>query len=428
MTNGADLFNKLPEYKGGEKDIILKDGTGLEIENENGSENESYITRVTQTNRADFDRYCGELEGGGFKCGFENVTESLVCREYIGGEFIVYTYHHIPKGITTIIIDRTSVALSEFSYGDDMPIRDDTELMQFGLYYSYGVKNVTCDCGMMYALRLHDNSLMIIDGGEHEQATDEAVEEFIARAREMTQTPEGEKIVISAWFCTHNHDDHMEFFLKLAEYHSDIFDLRRIMFNFPSKSVITYVNPCTDIMKERLSRHYPKALFLKPHTGMKFNLSNAEIEVITTNEDLVFDPYSEEKRLHSHNESSTVVRISFDGSSILLLGDCEERNGDFMRATYSELSCTFLQAAHHCINEVENIYSFVKADTVLIPECKYMIELNYRHNFDVLCKYYDIRKFYLAGECTRIFRIKDSKTEDIKVYPIAGYKFDGSEW
>ncbi len=427
---GAELFGKLPEYKGGVKDVILKDGTGLEIETQEGSEKESYITRIKETNRAEFDAYCGELEKCGFKCDFENINDSLVCREYIGADFSVYTYLNIPKAITTIIIDRLSAALSKFSYGDQNPLREDTELMQFGLYYSYGVKDITCDCGMVYAIRLHDNSLVIIDGGEHEQASDEAVEEFITRAREMTRTGEGERIVVSAWFCTHNHDDHMEFFSKLVEYHSDIFDLRRIMFNFPSKSVINYVNPCTDTIKERLARRYPEALYLKPHTGMRFTLSNAEFEVITTNEDLVFDWYDKEanKRLHSHNESTTIIKVSFDGSSILFLGDCEERNGDFMRATYSEISCDFLQAAHHCINEVENIYSFVKAENVLIPECKYIIELELRHNFDVLCKYYDLKKFYLAGDCTRIFRIKGGSTEEIKVYPVAGYKFDGSKW
>ena len=89
---------------------------------------------------------------------------------------------------------------------------------------------------MLYVLRLRDNSVIIIDGGEIEQATEEACDEFMRRLEDLTNTEKGGKIRVAAWICTHNHDDHMDVFTKLLKREKDILCVERVMFNFPFKN------------------------------------------------------------------------------------------------------------------------------------------------------------------------------------------------
>ncbi len=430
--NDAEFFNELPLYQGANTvQTVFNCGAGLTIEADSGTDEDSYLKCVKNTTSDEFLSYCKELEAVGLILDFSDDNADLLCREYYSEKLqaIVYLYYSFAQKCTRIILDRSSVRLSTFCSSALSQTQDSTALMQFGLYYSTMIKGDTCDCGMFYAIRLHDNSLILVDGGESEQATDIATEEIIRCLRHMTGTSEGEKMIISAWFCTHNHDDHMDVFSKLIKFHSDIFDVQRVMFNIPSKTLLDYTNSCTERMKSRLHEFYPKVMFKKLHTGQKFTLSNAEFEVVATHEDILPDAFDEEDLYRGMNETTTVLKISFDGQSLLLLGDSEERNGEVIHRNYAKrgLSCTYMQAAHHGINKVENIYSFVKADAVLMPQCRYINERSQKENFAVLCRYNDLSNIFFAGDCTRIFTIKSGKTAT-EYFPVIGYRYDGSEY
>ncbi|HBL41275.1 MAG TPA: hypothetical protein DDY98_06805 [Ruminococcaceae bacterium] len=430
--NDVELFDNLPLYKGGNAvDEVFNCGAGLAVETDNATEEDSFLKCVENTTSDEFLRYCKELEASGLILDYSDDNADLLCREYYSEKLraIVYMYYSVAQQCTRIILDRSSVRYNEFCSSSRKDTQDSTALMQFGLYYSTMIKGDTCDCGMFYAVRLRDNSLLLVDGGEHEQATELAIEEVIRCLRHMTGANEGEKMVISAWFCTHNHDDHMDVFAKLIKFHSDIFDVRRVMFNFPSKTLLDYTNTCTERMKTRLHEYYPNAMYKKLHTGQKFTISNAEFEVVTTHEDILPDAFDEERLYRGMNETTTVLKITFDNQSLLLLGDSEDRNGEAIRRNYANrgLSCTYLQAAHHGINRVENIYSFVKAEKVLMPECRFINERSQKENFAVLCRYNNLENVFFAGDCTRIFTVKDGETST-EYFPIVGYHYDGSEY
>ena len=431
-TTERDYFEHLPPYEGGTAaKTVFNCGAGLAVETENGSVEDSFLKCIDGTTADEFLRYCAALEQGGLTLDYADDNADLLCREFYDekNHQTVYAYYLFVQQRTRIILDRSSCSLSAFCASDLPGKRADTALMQFGLYYNTMDSGTTCDCGMCYALRLRDNSVVLIDGGEYEQATDAAVAELIRCLRHMTGTEDGEKIVIAAWFCSHNHNDHMDMFSKLIRFHHDLFDVRRVMFNFTSKTLLNYDNPCTDRLKMRLKEYYPDALFKKLHTGQKFALSNAQLEVVTAHEDILPDPYDESRLYRGMNETTTVLKISFEGQSLLLLGDSETRNGEALRRNYQNrgLSCTYLQAAHHGINQVEGIYSFIKAEAVLMPQCRYINERSQKENFAVLCKYHDPAAVFFAGDCTRIYTITPEETVK-EVFPVVGYHYDGSEY
>lgn len=433
MSNvGQALLEQLPAYEGGTAvETVFNCGAGLTVETDDGTPEDSYLKCIDGTTIDEFLRYCAALEQSGLCLDFADDNADLLCREYYDKENdrIVYAYYSVAQRRARMILDRSSCRLPAFCNSDLPETRADTALMQFGLYYNTMERGTTCDCGMCYALRLRDNSIVFIDGGEFEQATDAAIDELIRCLRHMTGTADGEKMVIAAWFCSHNHNDHMDVFSKLIRFHSELFDVKRVMFNFPAKSLLNYDNDCTQRIKDRLREYYPDVLFRKLHTGQKFSLSNAQFEVVTAHEDILPDAFDETHVYRGMNESTTVLKIAFEGQSFLLLGDSETRNGEAICRNYQNrgLSCTYLQAAHHGINKVENIYSFVKADVVLMPQCRYINERSQKENFAVLCRYNDSANVFFAGDCTRIYTVSPDETTK-EVFPVVGYHYDGSEY
>ncbi len=433
MSNaGQELFEHLPAYEGGTAvESVFNCGAGLAVEIDGVTPEDSYLRCIDGTTAEEFLRYCAALEQCGLTLDFAEDNADLLCREYFDEKngCVIYLYYTAVERRTRIILDRSSCRLPLLKGADVPEQQASTALMQFGLYYNTMERGTTCDCGMCYALRLHDNSLVIIDGGEFEQATDAAIGELIRCLRHMTGTADGEKMVVAAWICTHNHNDHMDVFSKLIRFHSDCFDVRRVMFNFPSPTLMEFDNTAAQRLKTRLQVHYPGVLFRKLHTGQTFSLSNASFEVIATHEDILPDAFDETHLYRGMNETTTILKISFEGQSILFLGDAETRNGDVIRRNCRArgLSCTYLQAAHHGINKVEEIYSFIKAETVLMPQCRYINERSQKENFAVLCRYYGLENVFFAGDCTRIYTITPAETVK-EVFPVVGYHYDGSDY
>ena len=221
----------------------------------------------------------------------------------------------------------------------------------------------------------------------------------------------------------------MDFFSKLIRFRSDELELKRVMFNLPSARLQPHSDPCTARMRSRISKAYPNVKFLKLHTGQRFTLGNAAVEVLVTHEDILPRHLAEGMYYDGVNETSTILKIEFEGQSILFLADTIDTVGEIFRERFGgvELECTYLQAAHHCINRVEDIYNFVKAETILIPQCRYIAESRHYDNYRLICDCYGAENTFFAGDCTRIC-FTDGQTSRVEYYPTVGDKYDGSEY
>lgn len=428
--NFSDFFEALGVAAFGTKTgEPINCGAGLELEDSvSGGADDSYMVVLDGVTPKMFRDFLSALADTGRKETFHREVNGNIFSEFAEENRIIYTYFTREAEQARVIIDNASCPLSEMN--DNEPdVRGDTALMQFSLKYGSMVRYHSCDCGMLYVLRLRDNSVIIIDGGEIEQATEEACDEFMRRLEDLTNTEKGGKIRVAAWICTHNHDDHMDVFTKLLKREKDVLCVERVMFNFPSRTLLDYSSGCTDRLRERLKKYAPNAKYLKLHTGQTVHFPDSYLEVLTTHEDIL--PLSIRARddgaYRGMNETTTVFQIIFDDASVIFLGDAEESNGEALIALYGKnlLSCKYLQGAHHLINDDRSIYANIRAEKLLAPQGRFTVMTRFCDNIRYLTALFGAENIYFAGDCTYVFTIKDGN-ESISYFESKGYVYDDS--
>ena len=409
-------------------------GAGLCCESEtDGAPDDSFMVVCNYVTLTGFLSFVEELKKSGRRETFYRQINGNVFCEFEDKDRLIYAYYTAETDEARIILDNSSTAPICDAADTAEDVRGDTALMQFSLHYGKMIPGFSCDCGMLYALRLRENSVIIIDGGEREQATEDACDEFMARLYDLTNTEKGGKIRVSAYICTHNHDDHMDFFIKLLRREKDVFILERVMFNIPSRTLLGYCwdNPCTDELRKRIKAYYPDAKYYKLHTGQTVKFPDARLEVLTTHEDILpKSPRAGDGDVYrSINESTTIFSITFDDTTAIFLGDAEEANGENLIRLYGKnaLSCEYLQCAHHLINDDRNIYANVKAKKLLIPQCRFIGMTTEADNTRYLTSLFGAENMYYAGDCTYVFTVKDG-AHSIACYEHKGYYYDSSEF
>lgn len=100
-----------------------------------------------------------------------------------------------------------------------------------GQYSTSIYKEQRRNCGALLVIRMPDNSLFIHDGGDIQQWSDDACDEFLAFCRELTGTTgTNEKMVINTWFLSHAHSDHFLGFPRFINKYHDHFEMKNIMY------------------------------------------------------------------------------------------------------------------------------------------------------------------------------------------------------
>ena len=197
--NFSDFFEALGVAAFGTKTgEPINCGAGLAIEDGiSGGADDSYMVVIGDVTPKMFRDFLASLASSGRKETFHREVNGNIFSEFAEENRIIYTYFTREAEQARVIIDNASCPLSEMN--DNEPdVRGDTALMQFSLKYGSMVRYHSCDCGMLYVLRLRDNSVIIIDGGEIEQATEEACDEFMRRLEDLTNTEKGGKIRVAA--------------------------------------------------------------------------------------------------------------------------------------------------------------------------------------------------------------------------------------
>ena len=223
--------------------------------------------------------------------------------------------------------------------------------------------------------------------------------------------------------------DHMDVFTKLLKREKDVLCVERVMFNFPSRTLLDYSSGCTGRLRERLKKYAPNAKYLKLHTGQTVHFPDSYLEVLTTHEDIL--PLSIRARdggaYRGMNETTTVFQIIFDDASVIFLGDAEESNGEALIALYGKnlLSCKYLQGAHHLINDDRSIYANIRAEKLLAPQGRFTVMTRFCDNIRYLTSLFGAENIYFAGDCTYVFTIKDGN-ESISYFESKGYVYDDS--
>ncbi|MGN0747700.1 MAG: hypothetical protein ACI4ML_13550 [Aristaeellaceae bacterium] len=380
-----------------------------------------WVRTVTDTTPAAFDRYTALLNRMGYGCEWSRTLDGNRYVSLTGQGRRLYGALYPFRGLARWLDDPVSDPLTDFcTPGGEQEFL----LCQYGLHHNLMRDGTTADCGMLYFLRLKDSSLFVIDGGEFEQATDAAVADALALMRRLTATAEGQRIPIAAWFCTHAHEDHTDFFAKLMRFHHDDMDVQRIIFNFPTMDRYTYplaIHPAMD----RLIRYYPHARYLKVHTGQRFELGGVAFDILQTHEDAT-GPQGEEQ-LGDFNDTSTVLKATADGASFLCTGDISYRAEGPLLARFSPdtLRCGAVQSAHHMINQLDHLYGATAPAFVLVPQSHMAAEddnIRYRTLRSILPE----EKLLFTSAGTHILAASEGRWLLREILPSVQAPFDGS--
>lgn len=365
---GMEFFKFLPDFDGGTTvPCIYNIGCGIENEFEKTKVSDGYMMLVTGTTADGYRAYIDKLTGCGWRLVFENsVGQDLFAQ--LEGERLLYVYFTAKKGEVRIIIDESSSKLADFGYPKtgDSPVN----IVQYGLYYDpeNGHSPTTTNCGMFYIVKLPDNSLFLIDGGDIFQCGEQAMRGRMEFLHRLTGTAPGEKMRVACWFITHAHNDHFDGCSKMLNRYHDELSVERFVFNFPCTAVRTPDNR-TEIFKGMINKYCPGAKYLKAHRGQVFELCGVRFEVLYACEDAIRADSPNAYPLRDYNCTSTVIKMSFDGHSVLWLGDTNVETENIVTSICDPdiWKSDVVQVAHHCFNYLSKLYPWIDAPYAMLP-------------------------------------------------------------
>ena len=360
-------------YDGGiSAGALYNTGAMLADDSHGDTEEDSSMLLVTDTSAEEYGRYLEKLCALGFEKIFENHSKAVASCQLKKGDTLLYVYYTCAAGEVRIIEDRASCGLKDFSYGCES--EDSAEIYQYGLYYDpqnqYG--SVAVNCEMFYIIRLTDNRLVMIDGGDYRQCSAEALEGMYRFLRRITDTGEGEKIHIAAWYFTHAHSDHMAACVRLLRTYPEAFLLERVMFNF-----LPYTMKPGDrdilVLKETLREYCPDLQCLKLHNGQVITLANVRFEVLYTHEDAITSKCPGTFPFQDFNSTSVLMKMTTGSGTVMWLGDTNGETEELVLKTVpAELwKSDVVQIAHHCFNFLSGLYPAINADYAMLPNSHY---------------------------------------------------------
>ena len=379
------LLDGVPAYEGGiPSEGVYVSGQGIDATQK--MKNEDLMQLVSETNAEEFEKYVKKLENKGFVREFRREADGNIFASYVKEDVRVYAYYLYQRHETRVVRELTSVSssLEDFGYVYEKQAGEQTVVYQYAMAMRDGTHfkaDGYYDNGMLYIIKLADNSLMLIDGGRYQQFPESQCDNLMKMLREITGTKDGEKIRIAAWYVTHAHNDHYKGFIEFSKKYSANFDLRRVFFGLPSvhSDNATLAGGASEYKEiiNAIDTYYndDEVEFLRIHTGQVFNLADMTVEVIYTHEDAV-DAETAKSPINNYNNSSSVIKINVDGKSIMFMGDAVEGAMSYITMTWKgeTLRSDGIQLAHHVLNDLSILYHIVKAPVLLVPQSLHRIE------------------------------------------------------
>ena len=322
---------------------------------------DSIIMCAKETSIDDFKAYCNRIEAFGFEKKDSRIAGEALFETFSNSEEYVYAYY-CPRLRTSRVVNGPVGFLGlkdcgsyEEKYSPKLLMIGQTEYM---------------NCGQGYIFLLPDGRVLVQDGGDLYKDRNDYMYKAM---RELV--PEGEKLVVAAWFHSHPHGDHQFGYEEFIENHGSDADVvvERVVVNYACAEMYTYMRrdnqyeDCgrlVDAIHEKTAKYIPTAKFIKAHTGQVFNFGSVDAEILFTVED-----YLPVDQFDYVNSTSLVVRISYQGQSVLLLADTTHVSGRILENTFGDyLKSDMVQLPHHGMWASNvSLYSFIKASVVLWP-------------------------------------------------------------
>ena len=308
----------------------------------------------------DYNNYCAKLEAEGFKLYMENTIVDNVHKCYTSKDGMLYVYYvPVETSVRIVSCPEGKYNLPQYLTPESVPAYEkiaEPSITQMSLSYSAG------NFGLCHIITLEDGSFIVYDGGGNSNNDYVTLYKTLAALNKRTDG----KIVIAAWILTHEHWDHYTNFSTFCKNYSHTIVLEGMYCNTPSGSFAYngynpnyYMNSDFVSLSSTLGG-VPKYIV---HTGMKFYIRNACVEIIYTQDDLY------PTKLYYFNDSTMVSRITIAGQTITYLGDVRYEGSDVMSDRYKEaLDCDIVQVSHHGYDGgTKELYRYLNPESCLWP-------------------------------------------------------------
>ena len=320
----------------------------------------SSLAIVGGTTVTEYDWYLSKLEALGYQYHTSNTISNNYFATYYNDRYVIHAGFYAYESTARISIEKKTALIGLESENRYTPAAEaTTSLALLGLY---GPESGDADNGLSSVIQLADRSFLIIDGGFY---TSEA--RLYAYLR--TLVPEG-KITIAAWILTHNHGDHSQCISTfLPKYQNEIV-LEQLIFHFPHSYAYIEAETNENSGPVTAASAMPGCRIIKAHTGQKFFIRNAVVEILYT-----MDSYLP-NTLAIFNNSSLAFTVETEGERILYLGDASDEAAKILVNMYGEyMKGDILQMAHHGLRNGHGLsmpgtiklYQLVRAEVCLWP-------------------------------------------------------------
>lgn len=410
-------IDSLPNlYSLGKVRGVYNCGPGLMSDRADFTEEDSYMAVFSPLLKSKFEAYVNSLSDYGYRFVSKTTLDGDDYYTYSKYGSLVYLYYNQRTGTAKIITDNSSDPLSEISYEYEKKNGEYAAFYQYSLNYENNdregydpieyVEDQKLSCGMLYIIKTPDNKVVLVDSGHSVHSTEASRAGLLDFLRDITGTPEGEKVEIASWYFTHAHGDHVIMASDFLGQYYDQVNLHSVIYNFPSYHVITEsYDDGTFSLKNNLNKHFPDLRYHKLHTGEILNFGGVTMEVVYTHEDAV--SVSGETKVVQFNCSSTVAKMTMDGATIMLLADMGKVAEKEIVAMHSQayLKSDLVQASHHGTNHLDKLYPLIQADIAVFPKEEYAVKVNFTKQYQLIMQY--ASEAYFAHKYTYRFTVEN---------------------
>ncbi len=304
--------------------------------------------------------------------------------------------------IRQISDSRSAVLNTEYKKAGLCPVR----------MWQFEVDHTLIDCGMCYIIQCTDYSFIIIDSAHFYSLRDDVRLYELLRK----ETPENMPVVISGWYLSHGHADHICKCLDFILYNKDV-TIKGLYYNFvpedhfsASSWLIADVKHTQLFNREIEKRTDIPKYYL--HAGQYFYIDCIRFDVLCCHEDVF--PQS----LEDYNDSSLMAIVTVDGEKISFPGDASTKSSIIAERRFPNfLRCDIVQVSHHGHHGTSvSFYERSQASVALFPVTQIKFDEEYPRieANRVACRI--AKHVYIASNGTVMFTFP-LKSSKILIYP-----------
>lgn len=304
---------------------------------------DSFQSVYNDVTDAEYDSYCATLEQSGFSLYQSNEIGTNKFATYVNETGSVYVSYADSVKCVNVVVSKfgSTIGMVEPELYDPAEKITDTTFVMYALRYDH--RDIEDGNGMCLVTILEDGSYVIFDSGWGVEA--KRLYQFLS-----DNNLRSDGIHIKAWFLSHFHEDHTGGFTIFSSDYGDQVTLDYVIANpaAPSSYSTVQADGWSGMLPGQLAQFGGSPVLVIPRAGQKFTFCGTEFEILYTHEDIFPFTQSDTKRVYDENDTSTVVRMTAYGKTVLVTGDAARGAIDVMNSRYGNLlKSDILQVNHH---------------------------------------------------------------------------------